>query len=76
MSAVAYPVSPNQSAWREPSVLPGFGPALGFTLFYLSAVVLLPLAEIEPDMSLPGLPSVSQLLARVDRSGVEKLDVA
>jgi|SRR5258706_4891891 len=40
------------------------------------AFVLLPLAEIEPDMSLPGLPSVSQLLARVDRSGVEKLDVA
>jgi len=46
MSAVAsYRVS-DQSAWREPSVLPGFGPALGFTLFYLSAVVLLPLAAL------------------------------
>ncbi len=40
------------------------------------AFVLLPLAEIEPDMPLPGLAPVSQLLAQVDRSGVEKLDVA
>jgi sulfate transport system permease protein len=32
--------------WREPSVLPGFGPALGFTLFYLSLLVLLPLAAL------------------------------
>jgi len=32
--------------WREPSVLPGFGPALGFTLFYLSLIVLLPLAAL------------------------------
>jgi sulfate transport system permease protein len=47
MTAIAsYPLSPSQSAWREPSVLPGFGPALGFTLFYLSAVVLLPLAAL------------------------------
>src|SRR5216684_885634 len=46
MSAVASYRLPNQSARREPSVLPGFGPALGFTLFYLSAVVLLPLAAL------------------------------
>ena len=32
--------------WREPSVLPGFGPALGITLAYLSAVVLVPLAAL------------------------------
>jgi sulfate transport system permease protein len=32
--------------WREPSVLPGFGPALGFTVFYLSLIVLLPLAAL------------------------------
>ena len=32
--------------WREPSVLPGFGPALGFTLFYLSLIVLVPLAAL------------------------------
>ncbi|MBI3527179.1 MAG: 2-amino-4-hydroxy-6-hydroxymethyldihydropteridine diphosphokinase [Betaproteobacteria bacterium] len=40
------------------------------------AFVLLPLAEIAPDAPLPGHASVSQLLAQVDRSGVEKLDVA
>jgi sulfate transport system permease protein len=32
--------------WRNPSVLPGFGLSLGFTLFYLSAVVLIPLAAL------------------------------
>ena len=32
--------------WREPSVLPGFAPALGFTMFYLTAVVLIPLAAL------------------------------
>ncbi len=42
MSAPAAPFS----RWREPSVLPGFGPALGFTLFYLSLLVLLPIAAL------------------------------
>jgi sulfate transport system permease protein len=32
--------------WREPSVVPGFGPALGFTLAYLSLIVLIPLAAL------------------------------
>jgi len=38
---------PNRS-WRlvEPSALPGFGPALGFTLLYLSFFVLLPLTAL------------------------------
>jgi 2-amino-4-hydroxy-6-hydroxymethyldihydropteridine diphosphokinase len=40
------------------------------------AFVLLPLAEIAPEALLPGHASVSQLLAQVDRSGVEKLHVA
>jgi sulfate transport system permease protein len=31
---------------RNPSALPGFGLTLGFTLFYLSAVVLIPLAAL------------------------------
>ncbi len=31
---------------RRPSVLPGFGPALGFTLLYLALVVLLPLSAL------------------------------
>ena len=32
--------------WREPSVLPGFWPALGFTVTYLSLIVLIPLAAL------------------------------
>ncbi len=32
--------------WRNPSALPGFGLSLGFTLFYLSAVVLIPIAAL------------------------------
>lgn len=31
---------------KKPSVLPGFGPTLGFTLLYLSLIVLIPLAAI------------------------------
>ena len=31
---------------RKPSVLPGFGLTLGFTLFYLSLIVLIPLAGL------------------------------
>jgi sulfate transport system permease protein len=33
-------------SWRKPSVLPGFGAALGFTVFYLSVVVLIPLSAL------------------------------
>jgi 2-amino-4-hydroxy-6-hydroxymethyldihydropteridine diphosphokinase len=40
------------------------------------AFVLLPLAEIAPDAKLPGRPPLPQLLARVDRSGVVKLNGA
>jgi sulfate transport system permease protein len=32
--------------WRQPSVLPGFGLTLGFTIFYLSLIVLIPLAAL------------------------------
>ena len=32
--------------FRQPSILPGFGLTLGFTTFFLSAVVLLPLAAL------------------------------
>jgi sulfate transport system permease protein len=32
--------------WRQPSVLPGFGLTLGFSTFFLSAVVLVPLAAL------------------------------
>ena len=39
---------PAARPWRfvEPSALPGFGPALGFTLAYLSFFLLLPLAAL------------------------------
>lgn len=39
---------PSASAWRlkQPSVLPGFRLALGFTLFYLAIIVLVPLAGL------------------------------
>jgi sulfate ABC transporter, permease protein CysT len=33
-------------SWRRPSVLPGFGLTLGFTLVYLSLIVLIPLAGV------------------------------
>ena len=32
--------------FKRPSVLPGFGLTLGFTLAYLSLIVLLPLAAL------------------------------
>jgi sulfate transport system permease protein len=34
------------SAFRQPSVLPGFGLTLGFATFFLGAIVLLPLAAL------------------------------
>lgn len=40
------------------------------------AFVLLPLAEIAADAPLPGPATLAQLLAQVDRSAVERLDVA
>lgn len=32
--------------WKKPSVIPGFGPALGFTLLYLTLIVLIPLSGL------------------------------
>jgi sulfate transport system permease protein len=34
------------SRWRNPSILPGFRLSLGFTLFYLSLIVLIPLSAL------------------------------
>ena len=34
------------TTWRRPSVIPGFGMTLGFTLSYLSLIVLIPLAAL------------------------------
>lgn len=43
----AHPAPPRRTrfAW-QPNPLPGFRPTLGFTLFYMSLVVLLPLAAL------------------------------
>jgi sulfate transport system permease protein len=43
--AIALP-RPSQAVHRPRRVLPGFGPSLGFTLFYLSLIVLIPLAAV------------------------------
>jgi sulfate transport system permease protein len=32
--------------WRQPSIIPGFGLTLGFTLTYLSMIVLIPIAAL------------------------------
>ena len=37
---------PRRSRWVEPSILPGFGLSLGFTLFYLGVIVILPLIAL------------------------------
>ena len=55
MSSIAAPLLPDKfdgappragRRWRNPSALPGFGLSLGFTLFYLTAIVLVPLAAL------------------------------
>ena len=35
-----------KSSFRQPSILPGFGLTLGFSTFFLSAIVLVPLAAL------------------------------
>ena len=37
---------PRRHGWRQPSVLPGFGLTFGFTLTWLTLIVLIPLATI------------------------------
>ena len=32
--------------WRQPSILPGFGLTLGYTIFYLTAIILIPLVGL------------------------------
>ena len=44
MSGIA--VSSPLPRWRSPSALPGFGLSLGFALFYLAVIVLVPLAAL------------------------------
>jgi sulfate transport system permease protein len=39
-------MKPISLHWKKPSVLPGFGLAMGFTILYLSLLVLIPLAAL------------------------------
>ena len=39
-------VTPAGFGWKKPSVLPGFGLTLGFSLVYLTLIVLIPLAGL------------------------------
>jgi sulfate transport system permease protein len=43
---VASHVRPAITGWVKPSVIPGFGLTLGFTAFYLSLIVLIPLVAL------------------------------
>lgn len=44
--------------FKQPSVLPGFGLAFGFSLFYLSLIVLLPLAALVAEASGLGVAGI------------------
>ncbi|HYA05910.1 MAG TPA: sulfate ABC transporter permease subunit CysT [Xanthobacteraceae bacterium] len=44
--------------FKQPSALPGFGPALGYTLLYLGIIVLLPLAALVAEASGLGLSGI------------------
>ncbi|HEU0162448.1 MAG TPA: sulfate ABC transporter permease subunit CysT [Rhizomicrobium sp.] len=46
MSAIGLKFGSNRGLLRRRSVLPGFGLSLGFTLFYLSGIVLVPLLAL------------------------------
>ena len=49
--------------FRQPSALPGFGLALGSTLFYLGVIVLLPLAALVAEAAGLGLRGIWTLVA-------------
>jgi sulfate transport system permease protein len=48
--------------WRDPSILPGFTPALGFVLAYLSLLVLLPMAALVARPWEHGIAGVQHIL--------------
>ena len=50
------------SRLRQPSILPGFGLTLGFTTFFLSAIVLIPLAALIIKGSSPSLVELKEIL--------------
>lgn len=45
-AALAFPPPLRRASFRAPSVLPGFGLTFGFTVFYLSVIVLIPVSAV------------------------------
>lgn len=62
MSAVALPRA-ERRRFREPSVLPGFGLTFGYTVTYLSLIVLLPLAALVVQAASASLPKILETLS-------------
>jgi sulfate transport system permease protein len=58
MTAAAAPIS-----FRRWSVLPGFGPALGFTMAYLSLIVIIPLIALFLKAAQLDLPTMWRILS-------------
>ncbi len=54
-------------ALRQPSVIPGFGVTLGFTLTYLSLIVLIPIAALVLRSAQLGLPEFWRLATDLGR---------
>lgn len=46
MTAAALTAAPARARWRQPSILPGFPLAMGWTLTYLGLIVVLPLVAL------------------------------
>lgn len=51
-----------KSSFRQPSILPGFGLTLGFTTFFLCAIVLMPLAALVMKTATMGWSDFLQVL--------------
>jgi len=63
MTDAAIPRAPRaRLSIRRWSVLPGFGPALGFTVTYLSLIVLIPLAALFLKAAQMDLPAIWNIL--------------
>jgi sulfate transport system permease protein len=62
MTAVTLPRTRSRTSFRRWSVLPGFGPALGFTIAYLSLIVLIPLSALFLKAAQMDLPSIWHIL--------------
>ena len=65
----------NPGQWRRPSVLPGFGLTMGYTLLYLSLIVLIPLAALFLKTATLGWGGVLGDRHRAARAGLAAPDV-